>query len=81
MNKKGISPLASTILLVVFAVLLGTVVMSWGRGYVEGISEKAPVEKVNVTGCAPLEILQIKFINGEITEKQYAEMKAKLTES
>jgi flagellin-like protein len=31
MNKKGISPLVSTLLLIFFAVALGLVVMSWGK--------------------------------------------------
>ena len=30
-NKKGVSPLIATILLIAFAVALGAVVMSWGR--------------------------------------------------
>ncbi|MBL7054825.1 hypothetical protein ISS05_03640 [Candidatus Woesearchaeota archaeon] len=30
-NKKGVSPLIATILLISFAVALGVVVMSWGR--------------------------------------------------
>jgi flagellin-like protein len=31
MNKKGISPVVSTLLLIVFAAVLGIVVMSWGK--------------------------------------------------
>ncbi len=31
MNKKGISPLISTLLLIFFAIALGLVVMSWGK--------------------------------------------------
>ena len=31
MNKKGISPLISTLLLIFFATALGVVVMSWGK--------------------------------------------------
>ncbi len=34
MNKKGISPLIATVLLIAFAVALGAVVMSWGKAYV-----------------------------------------------
>jgi len=30
-NKKGVSPMIATILLIAFAVALGAVVMSWGR--------------------------------------------------
>lgn len=33
-NKRGISPLIATVLLIAFAVALGAVVMSWGKAYV-----------------------------------------------
>ncbi|MFH1133789.1 MAG: archaellin/type IV pilin N-terminal domain-containing protein [Nanoarchaeota archaeon] len=35
-NKRGVSPLIATVLLIAFAVALGAVVMSWGKNYVEG---------------------------------------------
>ena len=31
-NKKGVSPLIATVLLIAFAIALGTVIMNWGRG-------------------------------------------------
>lgn len=34
-NKKGISPLIATVLLIAFAVALGAVVMNWGKNYVQ----------------------------------------------
>lgn len=34
LNKKGISPLIATVLLIAFAVALGAVVMNWGKNYV-----------------------------------------------
>lgn len=34
-NKKGVSPLIATVLLIAFAVALGAVVMNWGKGYVQ----------------------------------------------
>ncbi|MFH1408798.1 MAG: archaellin/type IV pilin N-terminal domain-containing protein [Nanoarchaeota archaeon] len=44
-NKRGVSPLIATVLLIAFAVALGAVVMSWGRGYVneqaKGVSESS----------------------------------------
>jgi flagellin-like protein len=33
-NKRGVSPLIATVLLIAFAVALGAVVMNWGRTYV-----------------------------------------------
>lgn len=60
LGKKGISPLIATVLLIVFAVALGTVVMNWGRSYVEETVELA--ERRVETGCGPnlkLEFLKI----------------------
>ncbi len=34
-NKRGISPLVATALLIIFAVSLGSITMAWGRGYIE----------------------------------------------
>ena len=41
LNKKGVSPLIATVLLIAFAVALGAVVMNWGRGYVEDTQDFA----------------------------------------
>jgi len=35
MNKKAISPLIATILLLAFAIALGSAVMAWGKGLIE----------------------------------------------
>jgi len=80
MDKKAISPLMSTLLLVVFAILLGSLVMSWGKGYMTSIGEKPADNAVSET-CNPADQLQIRFINGEITEQQYADMKAKISKT
>jgi len=41
LNKKAVSPLIATVLLIAFAVALGAVVMNWGRSYVETTAEYA----------------------------------------
>jgi hypothetical protein len=41
MDKKGISPLIATILLLIFAIGLGIIVMNWGRAQVEAASKCA----------------------------------------
>ncbi len=33
-NRKGVSPLIATVLLIAFAVALGAIVMSWGKSYI-----------------------------------------------
>jgi flagellin-like protein len=39
MNRKAVSPLVATMLLIAFAIALGAVVMNWGRGYIEERAE------------------------------------------
>ena len=62
MNKKGISPLIATVLLIAFAVALGAVVMNWGRSYVEETSiQSAETSDTKVT-CAQkvkIEIVEV----------------------
>ena len=73
MNRRGLSPLVATVLLIAFAVALGAVIMSLGKSYVESI----PETPVGAAICDPttvtdaLQLLQIQFINGEITKEQY----------
>lgn len=55
-NKRGVSPLIATILLIAFAVALGAVVMSWGRS-TEFLKEEPDTEK-----CADVN-LKIEEIN------------------
>ncbi len=38
-NKKAVSPMVATILLIAFAIALGAVVMNWGKGYIEEKAE------------------------------------------
>ncbi|MEA2037668.1 MAG: archaellin/type IV pilin N-terminal domain-containing protein [Nanoarchaeota archaeon] len=77
-NKKALSPLVATILLVVFALVIGTITMSWGKSYVDkiqGDTEQQPfgtgvfVDFEDVD--TPLKRLQIQYISGEITEEEY----------
>lgn len=83
MNKKGLSPLVATALLVVFALIIGTITMSWGKSYVEGIGEEGEafedtvmisVEDVDT----PLKKLQLEYITGKISEDEYIEKEKEL---
>lgn len=40
MQKRGVSPLIATVLLIAFAVALGAVVMNWGRTYAQDTQDK-----------------------------------------
>ena len=55
MNKKGLSPLMATLLLVIFAIALGSVVMSWGKEYVE---EATAVKEVTVEDVAEKSVFE-----------------------
>lgn len=44
MDKRGISPLLSTLVLIAISIGLGAVVMSWGRGYIEERAEFVQVK-------------------------------------
>jgi flagellin-like protein len=76
-NKKALSPLVATILLVVFALIIGTATMSWGKNYVENIPEQehSSVGSSIVIGMEdvddPLKELQIKYITDRITLDDY----------
>lgn len=52
MNKKAISPIISSVLLIVFAIALGIVVMSWGKGVVAkeqgGSCEEASLDVIRI---------------------------------
>jgi len=83
MNKEGMSPLIATILLVVFALIIGTATMNWGKSYVEKINtqdvnlnkneetfKSSIVLDINSIDT-PLKELQIKHITGKISQEQY----------
>lgn len=62
MNKKGISPLIATVLLIAFAVALGAVVMNWGRSYVEETAKQSGQTSDAKVTCAQkvkIEIVEV----------------------
>jgi len=63
-NKKGVSPLIATVLLIAFAVALGAVIMNWGRGFVQ--DRTADVEQTTKieTSCALDVQLKVSEIGG-----------------
>ncbi|MBI2664361.1 hypothetical protein HYX10_03395 [Candidatus Woesearchaeota archaeon] len=63
LDKRGISPLIATILLIAFAVALGAVIINWGRGVVE--ERNAQHEQELRTNCATFIRLQASSINGD----------------
>jgi len=51
MNKRGLSPLMATLLLIGFSVALGTIVMNWGQGYIEEKAEFVQSAHAAEVGC------------------------------
>src|SRR3989338_4406236 len=51
-QKKAVSPLIATVLLIAFAVALGAVVMNWGRGYVEDTQDFAQQKSDSELRCS-----------------------------
>ena len=51
-NKKGVSPLIATVLLIAFAVALGAVVMNWGRSYVDETTAFATKKSSTEVKCS-----------------------------
>ena len=84
-KKKALSPLMATLLLVVFAIVVGAITMSWGKSYVEKIEAKEPVEKLESAIVisikdidTPLKELQIKYITDQISEEEYLQQEKEL---
>ena len=82
-NRKALSPLVATVLLVIFALVIGTITMNWGKTYVEKIKEEPRDTGIGVFESAviisikdidnSLKELQIEYITGKITKEEYIE--------
>ena len=64
MNKKAVSPLIATVLLIAFAVALGAVVMNGGRTYVEDTADKARVTSDTKVTCSMDIRMEYLTLNG-----------------
>ncbi len=62
-DKKGVSPLIATVLLIAFTVALGAVVMNWGRGFVQEQTQRAEDTTNLKLGCALKVSLKIAEID------------------
>lgn len=84
-SKKALSPLVATVLLVVFALVVGTITMNWGKSYVNQLKDEPAESKAGKTVILtseeiddPLKELQIQYITGEIDKNQYIEKQKSL---
>ena len=77
MNKKGLTPLVATIVLVVFSLVIGIITMFMGKGYAEQLElEEKVVSKGTIvidlnTIDTGLKELQIEHITGKISKEEY----------
>ena len=65
MNKRAISPLISTIVLIVFASVLGLVVIGWGSSQVE-LTFESECEDVSLSIVTIKDIPQVCYKNNEL---------------
>jgi len=75
-GKKGLSPLSSTIILLIVSIIIGIIVMSWGRSYVEQSVTQADQNKIAEKQTTTLEDLNGRLTRGEISKEQYDKIKA-----
>jgi len=66
MNKRGITPLIATVLLIGFTVALAAVVMTWALGFVNDTTSKTKTQTENTLICASDLSFAISDINPSI---------------
>jgi uncharacterized membrane protein len=74
MVNLALTPISATVLFILLAVAVGTLAVSWG-----GLEIKDHVETAKITDqsfCSPADALKLKFINKDITQEEYENMKA-----
>ncbi len=60
MNKRGVSPLVATLILIMFSVALGALVMNWGKAYIEERAEFVTGAKTSPLSCDHIDLAIIK---------------------
>jgi len=66
-NKKGVSPLIATVLLIAFAVALGAIVMNWGRTYIDETQDFAKESSEGLVTCSSAVSLKIEILKARVT--------------
>ena len=73
-SRKAISQLVATILLLAFAVALGSVVMSWGKDLIEKVGDVEAPESVEQS----LILIQKCVDSGSLTSEEYNQISGSL---
>lgn len=79
-NKRAVSPLVATLLLVVFAIALGSIIMSYGKISIKEGEDMAG-ESYIAREPAPVKEITKWYNSGEITKEQYQKIKDILAEN
>lgn len=72
MDRKGISPLIGTVLLIGFTIGLAMLIFTWGGSFVETTTEETGERAINQLECSQevnnkLEIVNAQFVGGVLT--------------
>ena len=76
MNKKALTPLMATILLLVFALVIGTITMNWGKNYVDTLAEDSIDSKeltISHIDEGIVKNVMRDYLDGKITKQEYDE--------
>jgi len=65
MNKRAVSPLIATVLLIAFAVALGAIVMSWGKDYVEETQDTVTTKSSQARICTLDTSIKVHKLGGK----------------
>src|SRR3989338_2976947 len=60
MQKRGISPLIATVLLIAFAIVLAAVVVNWGQNIIKGAQEETPASGITICPRVDFKITEAK---------------------
>lgn len=76
MNRKALSPLIATLLLVFFSLIIGVIAMNLGKWHMQEAEEiTKPLESTIVLSIDilddPLKSLQIDYMTDEISKEEY----------
>ncbi len=77
MNNKGLSPLMTTFILLVISVIIGVLVMSWGKSYVQQATSVSDVVTTQQASSSSIfSDLNARLEQKEITQQQYDQIKS-----
>jgi len=76
MTDQILTPLSATFLLVLFAIAIGTAVINFSGAEVDTGDQVSQTSAM----CDPSIVLKMKFVNNEITEQDYFNMKKVINE-